>query len=108
MNVYTYKPYLEKFQSYTDRNVAHNEIRPHNNIYYAVLDPTNNGPLINNLYSINGITNYDHLDNPYDRLVNPNYITLPYCKPYWTTIEPNDNYGRPISQTYIGYNLQKK
>ena len=82
MNVYTYKPYVEKFQSHKDRTIEHNKIRPHNDIYYAVLDPTNNGPLINNLYSVNGLTNYDHLHNPYDRLVNPNFIVLPYCKPY--------------------------
>jgi hypothetical protein len=108
MNVYTYKPYVEKFQSYSDRNVTHNKIRPPNDIAFSKLDPTNNGPLINNIYYVNSVRNYDHLNNPYDRLVNPNFIVLPYCKPYWTQREPNDAFGRPISQTYLGYNLQKK
>jgi hypothetical protein len=39
--------------------------------------------------------NYDHLNHPCDRLVNPNYL-MPYCKPYYSTLEPNDQIG-PIS-----------
>jgi hypothetical protein len=108
MNVYTYKPYLEKHNSHTERILAHNQIRPHNNIYYTVLDPTNKGPLINNLYHLNSVINYDHLNNPYDRLVNPNFIILPYCKPYYSTRDPLNYDGRPLSTTYIGYNSQKK
>ena len=107
MNVYTYKPYLEKHNSHTEHILAHNKIRPHNNIYYTVLDPTNKGPLINNLYHLNSVINYDHLNNPYDRLVNKIFIVLPYCRPYYTSKEPHDEFGRPISLTYYGYNTQK-
>jgi hypothetical protein len=71
------------------------------------MDPTNTSPNRTTLYTPNTLLNFDHLHNPYDRDVNPNFLTLPYCRGYWTNEEPKDHFGHPISTTYYAYNTQK-
>ena len=59
------------------------------------------GCFLDNRYACGPAQNFDHLNNPYDRLVNPNYL-MPYCKPYYSPLEPNDQYGPPINTISLG------
>jgi hypothetical protein len=108
MSNYSYKPIQTYFDAFKRRETITQDVRYPNNIAYAIMDPTNTPPNRTTLYTPNTLLNFDHLHNPYDRDVNPNFHTLPYCRGYWSQTEPNDHFGRPISTTYYAYNTQKK
>jgi hypothetical protein len=97
LDIYNYTPFPSQYDAYQQRNQIHAAYRPQSDLVYAKYDPTMDvlkhdyGPQIN----------YDHLNNPYDRLVNPNYL-MPYCKPYYSPLEPNDQYGPPINTISLG------
>ena len=97
---YLYKPLINSHESFQKRQMMNDNFRFSNDIKFAVMDPTNTLPSKPS-FSPNTILNYDHLNNPYDRDVNPNFYTLPYCRGYY-------HFGRPISTTYYAYNTQKK
>ena len=107
MSNYSYKPIQTYFDAFKRRETITQDVRYPNNIKYAIMDPTNTPPNRTTLYTPNTLLNFDHLHNPYDRDVNPNFQTLPYCRGYWTQTEPKDHFGRPISTTYYAYNTQK-
>ena len=107
MSYYTYKPLIDSHESFQKRATTDDKFRFPNNIYFAVMDPTNTLPS-KPIFSPNTVLNYDHLNNPYNRDVNPNFYTLPYCPGYYTQEEPKDHFGRPISTTYYALNSQKK
>ena len=108
MSNYSYKPIQTYFDAFKRRETITQDVRYPNNIAYAIMDPTNTSPNRTTLYTPNTLLNFDHLHNPYDRDVNPNFHTLPYCRGYWTQTEPKDHFGHPISTTYYAYNTQKK
>ncbi len=108
LNVYNFDQFPGKYASYQDRNRINTTYRPQSDLKFGRLDPTNNGSFKSPKYAMGQAENYDHLNNPYDRLVNANFIVLPYTKPYFTPREPNEEYGRPLSLSYFGYNSQKK
>lgn len=102
MNEYIYKSFSDKFESYKKREELVNSIRYFNDIDFAVMDPTNKGHLelayVKNIYS-----NSDR--NPYLVNMNPN-IRFPYCKPFYSEKEVNNNLGYPVSLMNLAYNTQ--
>jgi len=106
MSDYSYKPIQTYFDAVKRREVLGQKVRFPNNVNFAVLDPTNKPPHKTTYYTPNTVLYYDHLHNPYDHDVNPNFHALPYCPGYWSSQEPN-NFGHPISTAYYGYNTQK-
>ena len=107
MSNYSYKPIQTYFDAFKRRETITQDVRFPNHIKYAIMDPTNTPPHRTTLYTPNTLLNFDHLHNPYDRDVNPNFYTLPYCRGYWSPTEPKDHFGRPISTTYYAYKTQK-
>ena len=98
LDIYNYTPFTTQYEAYQQRNKIHAAYRPQSDLVYATYDPTMN--VIKHDYGPIHQINYDHLNNPFDRLVNPNYL-MPYCKPYYSTLEPNDEFP-PISTISIG------
>ena len=103
MNEYIYKSFSDKFESYKQRQELVNSIRYFNDIDFAKMDPTNIGQHVELSYVKNIYENSER--NPYLQNMNPN-IKFPYCKPYYSNEEPN-NFGYPVSLTYLGYSTQK-
>ena len=99
MSNYSYKPIQTYFDAFKRRETITQDVRYPNNIKYAIMDPTNTPPNRITLYTPNTLLNFDHLHNPYDHDVNPNFHTHPYCRGYWTQREPKDHFRRPISTT---------
>ena len=98
MYMYMYTHTHTHTHIHIQRNKIHAAYRPQSDLVYATYDPTMN--VIKHDYGPIHQINYDHLNNPFDRLVNPNYL-MPYCKPYYSTLEPNDEFP-PISTISIG------
>ena len=107
LNLYNYDPFPGQYASYQQRNKINATYRPPTDLKFGKLDQTMKGCFLDNRYACGPAQNFDHLNNPYDRLVNKIFIVLPYCRPYYTSKEPHDEFGRPISLTYYGYNTQK-
>ena len=102
MNEYIYKSFSDKFESYKQRQELVNSIRYFNDIDFSKMDPTNIGQHVELSYVKNIYENSER--NPYLQNMNPN-IKFPYCKPYYSDKEPN-NFGYPVSLTYLGYATQ--
>ena len=108
MSNYSYKPIQTYFDAFKRREILSKDMRFPNNIKFAELDPTNTASTRGTLYNPNTLLNFDHLHNPYDHDVNPNFLTLPYCKGYWNQSETKDHFGRAISLANYGFSTQKK
>ena len=73
MSNYSYKPIQTYFDAFKRRETITQDVRYPNNIKYAIMDPTNTPPNRTTLYTPNTLLNFDHLHNPYDHDVNPNF-----------------------------------
>ena len=103
MNIYIYKSFNDKFESYKQRQELADSIRYFNDIDFAIKDQTNIGQHVELSYVKNIYDNSER--NPYLQNMNPD-VKYPYCKPYYSEKEPN-NFGYPVSLMYLGYNTQK-
>ena len=91
MSNYSYKPIQTYFDAFKRRETISQDVRYPNNIAYAIMDPTNTPPNRTTLYTPNTLLNFDHLHNPYDHDVNPNFhtqrilVTNRAERSFWTT-----------------------